>query len=188
MTESFILMALGIGIGYSIIVWQHRSRATTAAAIGPNPDMQSVAHAAASTKGSKIWSVLSSCVGTSAKSIDEQVRESGAEVVMFVNSAKELIVLDAETRVRVSPTSSLHHNGHHDAAIRVNELGEPILFDTITKKDMVRHEKTAGGFRDSTPLSPRIDDARIIYFWQYKGSHCTCIRRAGEHYVRCRRS
>jgi len=29
MTESFILMALGIGIGYSIILWQHRSRATT---------------------------------------------------------------------------------------------------------------------------------------------------------------
>ena len=197
MTESFILMAVGIGIGYSIILWQHRSRATTAAAMGPNRDMQSVAHAAASTKGSKIWSLLSSGEathaqgskrGACAKSIDEQVRESGAEVVMFVNSAKELIVLDAETRVRVSPTRSLHHNGHHDAAIRVNELGEPILFDTITKKDMVRHEKTAGGFRDSTRLSPRIDDARIIYFWQYKGSHCTCIRRAGEHYVRCRRS
>ena len=34
MTESFILMALGIGIGYSIILWQHRSRATTVAAIG----------------------------------------------------------------------------------------------------------------------------------------------------------
>jgi hypothetical protein len=92
MTESFILMALGIGIGCSIILWQHRSRATTVAAMGPNTDMQSVAHAAASTEGSKIWSLLSSGEathaqgskrGTCAKSIDEQVRESGAEVVMF---------------------------------------------------------------------------------------------------------
>jgi hypothetical protein len=180
MTESFILMALGIGIGYSIILWQHRSRATTAATIGPNTDMQSVTHAAAST-GSQM--------GTCAKSIDQQVRESGAEVVMFVNSAKELIVLDAETRVAVLPTSSLQHEGHHDAEIRLNELGEPVLFDTGTcpPEPMVRHERTAGGsgFRDSTPISPRIHDARIIYFWQYQGSHCICMSTGAHHYVRC---
>ncbi len=200
MTESFILMALGgIGIGYSITLWLHLPRAATVAAIGPNTDMQSVAHEAAFTKGRKIGSVVSSGeathgqgsqMGTCAKSIDEQVRESGAEVVMFVNSAKKLIVLDAETRVAVTPTSSLQHEDHHHAEIRINELGEPVLFDTGTypPQPMVRHEKTAGGFRDSTPISPRIDDARIIYFWQYKGSHCTCIRRGGDHYVRCRRS
>jgi len=195
MTESFILMALGIGIGYSITLWLHRSRATTVAAIGPNTDMQSVAHAAASAEGSKIGSVVSSGEATPqgsqmdicAKSIDEQLRESGAEVVMFVNSAKNLIVLDAKTRVAVPATSSLQHEDHHHAEIRLNELGEPVLFDTEKNEAMVRHEITASGsgFRDSTPISTRIYDARIIYFWQYQGSHCICTLSRGNHHIRC---
>jgi hypothetical protein len=157
----------------------------------------SVAHEPAFTEGSKIGSVVSSGeatpaqesqMGTSAKYIAEQVLESGAEVVMFVNSAKKLIVLDATTGEAMTATSSLQHGGHHDSAIRINELGEPVLFDTKTGKDMVRHEETARGFRDSTPISTRIDDARIIYFSQYKGSHCICMWSGGDHYVRCRRS
>jgi len=203
MTESFILIALGIGIGYSIILWQHRSRATTAAAIGPNTEMHSVAHEAPSTEGSKIESVVNSGeeipagsqIGTSAKYIAEQVLESGAEVVMFVNSAKNLIVLDAKTGEAVSATDSAQHGGHHDAEIRLNELGEPVLYDTSTYDDngrrqpqpMVQHEIDCNGFRVSTPISTRIDDARIIYFSQYKGSHCICMWSGGNHYVRCRR-
>jgi hypothetical protein len=193
MTESFILMALGIGIGYSIILWQHRSRATTIAAMGPNTDMQSVAHAAASTKGNKIWSVLSSGeathaqgsqMGTCAKSIDEQVRESGADVVMFFKG-EELIVVNAKTRVAVPASSNLHHGGHHDAEIRFNELGEPVLFDTKEKKDMVRHEKGCNGFRVSTPISKRLEHARVIYSWRYTGSHCICCWSGGRHHVEC---
>lgn len=196
MTESFILMALGVGIGYSITLWLHRSRTATVAAIGPNTDMQSVAHEPPSTEGRKIGSAVSSGeatpaqggqMGTSAKSIDEQVLDSGAEVVMFVDSAKNLIVLDAKTRVAVPATDNLQHENHHHAEIQLNELGEPFLFDTEKKEAMVRHEKTAGGsgFRDSTPISTRIHDARTIYFWRYTGSHCIVTWSGGKQYVRC---
>lgn len=193
MTESFILVALGIGIGYSITVWLHRSRATSVAAMGPSTCMQSVAHAAASTEGSKIGSAVSlgeaipahgSQMGTCTKSIDEQVQESGAEMVMFFKG-EELIVVNAKTRVAVPASSSLQHGGHHDAEIRFNDLGEPVLFDTKEGKDMVRHEKGCNGFRVSTPISERVEHARVIYSWRYKGSHCRCCWSGGDHYVDC---
>ncbi|MGH8563250.1 MAG: hypothetical protein ACREXW_03870 [Gammaproteobacteria bacterium] len=181
MTESFILMALGIGIGYSITLWLHRPRATTVAAIGPNTGMQSVAHEAASTEGSKIGHVG---MGSCAKSIDEQVRESGADMVMFFKG-EELIVVNAKTRKAVPASSSLHHGGHHDAEIRFNDLGEPVLFDTKANEDMVRHEKGCNGFRVSTPISKRVEHARVIYSWRYTGSHCRCCWSGGKHYVDC---
>jgi len=181
MTESFILMALGLGIGYSITLGLQRFRAATIPTIGPNTDMQSVAHEATPAWGSHMGTVFSS------GGIDKLVRDSGADVVMFVNSNKELIVVDAKTGEPVPEASDLQHGGHHRAEIRHNELGEPVLFDTEKNEAMVRHERTAGdsGFRDSTPISTRIHDARIIYFWQYQGSHCICTWSGGKHYVRC---
>jgi hypothetical protein len=141
MTESYILMVLGIGIGCSITVW--------------------------------LW----------AKSIDKQVRGSGAEVVMFVNSAKKLIVLDAKTRVPVKATESLTHEDHHHAEIRLNQLGEPVLWDMSTSQPqpMVQHKIDCNGRRVSTPISPH-----IIYFSRYKGSNCVCIGTGANHFVRCR--
>jgi hypothetical protein len=145
MTESYILVVLGIGMGCSITLL--------------------------------LWS----------KSIDKQVRESGAEVVMFVNSAKKLIVLDAKTRVPVKATDSLKHEDHHHAEIQLNQLGEPVLWDMRTNppQPMVRHETDCNGRRVSTPISPRIDDAHIIYFSRYKGSNCVCTSDGPDHYVRC---
>ncbi|MGH8538603.1 MAG: hypothetical protein ACREXM_19710 [Gammaproteobacteria bacterium] len=183
MTESFILMALGIGIGYSIALWLPRSRAATVAATGTNTDTQSVAHGHVVSSGEAIHA-QGSQMGTCAKSIDEQVRESGADMVMFFKG-EELIVVNAKTRVAVPASSSLHHGGHHDAEIRFNELGEPVLFDTKENEDMVRHEKGCNGFRVSTPISKRVEHARVIYSWRYTGSHCRCCWSGGDHYVDC---
>jgi hypothetical protein len=123
-------------------------------------------------------------MGTCAKSIDEQVRESGADMVMFFKG-EELIVVNAETRVAVPVSSSLQHGGNHDAEMRFNELGEPVLFDTKENADMVQHEKGCKGFRVSTPISKRLEHARIIYSFRYTGSHCKCVWSGGNHYVVC---
>jgi hypothetical protein len=186
MTESFTLMALGIGIGYLITLWLHRPTATTAAAMRPNTGMQSVAHEAASTEGGKIGSVVAWVKWALTKSIDRQVRESGADEVMFFKG-EELVVVNAKTRVAVPAmpaTSSLQH-GHHDAEIRFNELGEPVLFDTKENEDMVRHEKGCDGFRVLTPVSKRIEHARVIYSWRYTGSRCSCKWSNGDCHVVC---
>jgi hypothetical protein len=158
MTESFILMALGIGtlgigIGYSIPVWRRDS-------------------------------------GMGTKSIDEQVRESGADVVMFVNGSGDLIVVDAETGEEVLEFDDAKHE-YHGAEIRLDEQGEPVLYDLLVEEKgqpMVLHEKQHDKpYRVPcpNPVSGRCLDARIIYFWRYKGSRCTVLWTGGKQRFRC---
>lgn len=181
MTQSFILMALGIGIGYSITLWLQRHRGTSVPAIGPITDMHSVAHGSISSAGGKVG------MSVTAGGVDKLVRESGAEVVLLVGGNGELIVADAETGARLPDFVDSEH-AEHPAEIRLNEQGEPVLHDKETGQPIVVYEKTCDKpFRVPVPKSDRHLDARVIYFWRYKGSRCLCTWSGGDHYVWHRR-
>lgn len=179
MTQSFILMALGIGIGYSITLWLQRSRQTSVPAIGPITEMQSIAHETASSEGGTL--------GTSGR-IDKLARESGAEIVMFVNNNGKLVVVDTETGTPLPEfDDSLHE--HHPAEIRFDDLGEPVLYDKELGQPIVVHEKPYfNRFRIpvSNPRSGRHIQANVIYYWEYSGSRSCCTWSGGSHVVRRR--
>ena len=184
MTQSFILMALGISIGYVITVWLQRFRGTSVPIIGPITDMHSVGHASSSSGGGKVG--MSVNIGA----IDKLVRESGADVVMFVNDNGDLIVVDAETGEEVLEFDDAKHECH-GAEIRLDEQGEPVLYDLLVEEKgqpMVLHEKRHDNpyrIPCPNPVSGRCLDARIIYFWRYKGSRCTVLWTGGKARFRC---
>lgn len=175
MTQSFILMALGIGIGYAITLWLQRLRGTSVPAIGPITDMHSVAHGSIYSAGGKVGGV------------DKLIKESCAEVVLLVGGNGELIVVDPETGARVPDFVDSEH-AEHPAEIRLNEQGEPVLHDKDSGLPIVVYEKTCDKpFRVPVPQSDRHVGARLIYFWRYKGSDCLCTWSNGNHYVWRRR-
>lgn len=176
MTQSFILMALGIGIGYTIALWLQRLRGPAVAAIGPVTKMHSSAHAAMSSGAGKVGTC--DAVG----GMDQLVRESGAEVVMLVDGQGELMVVDVETGKALEQFVDAEHHGH-PAEIRL-EQGEPVLYDKQTKEPIVVHEKPCDEpFRVPVPKSDRYLAANVIYFWRYRGSRNCCIWTGGKHYV-----
>ncbi|MGH8629055.1 MAG: hypothetical protein ACREYC_28630 [Gammaproteobacteria bacterium] len=183
MTQSFILMALGIGIGYSITLWLQRSRGTSVPAIGPITEMQSIAHETPyGEAGHKSTSGISGGIGKFA-------RDSGAEIVMFVDKDGKLVVVDTETGKPLPEFEDSQHE-HHPAEIRFNEAGEPVLYDMDIGEPMVVHEKPY--FRDfripvANPKSKRYIDANVVYFWRFRGSNVCCTWSGGSHVVRTRR-
>jgi hypothetical protein len=183
MTQSFILMALGIGIGYSITLWLQRSRGTTVPAIGPITDMQSIVHETAyGDAGHKSTS------GT-AGGIGKLARDSGAEIVMFVDKDGKLVVVDTDTEEPLSEFKDSEHEDH-PAEIRFNEIGEPVLYDKGLGQPIVVHEKPYyNGFRIpvANPKSDRHIHANVVYFWRFHGSKACCTWSGGSHVVRHRR-
>ena len=187
MTESFILMALGLGIGYSITLWPHRSRATTVAAIGPNINMQSIAHETAYSEGHM------GTLGTSG-GIEKLARDAGAEIVMFVDKDGKLVVVDTDT---CEPLSEFKDSEHEDHPAEIQlEAGEPVLYDKKIGQPIVVHEKTYfSDFRIPVPNpksmtecgTPRHIHANVIYFWRFHGSKACCTWSGGSHVVRHRR-
>jgi hypothetical protein len=181
MTQSFILMAVGIGIGYTITLWLQRLTRPAVAAIGPVTEMQSSAHEAISSGTDKvgIWDAVGA--------MDRLVRESGAEVVMLVDGNGELMVVDVETGTALRQFVDAEHDGH-PAEIWLNEQGEPVLYDKQMNEPIVVHEKPCDKpFRVPVPKSHRYLAANVIYFWRYQGSHNCCVWTGGKLYVRRRR-
>lgn len=116
--------------------------------------------------------------------IEKKLRDAGADVVMFVGRDGKLNVLDAETGEVLHDFSDAAHP-NHPAEIKINSHGEPVLVDKSTQQPIAVFEKTSEQpFRVPVAKSDRYLDARMIYFWRYKGSHCTCIWSGGTHVVR----
>lgn len=188
MTQSFIIMALGIGIGYSMTFWLQRPRGTSVPAMGPITDMPSIAHEIAYSEASYKSTLVTS------DGIGKLARDSGAEIVMFVDKCGKLVVVDTETGVPLSEfEESLH--GDHPAEIRFNEAGEPVLYDKKIGQPIVVHEKPYySDFRIpvSNPTSmtesgtPRLINANVVYFWRIHGSEVCCTWSGGSHVVRSR--
>lgn len=116
--------------------------------------------------------------------IERKIRDAGADVVMFVDRDGKLNVLDAESGEVLHDFSDAAHPDH-PAEITINPHGEPVLVDKCTQQPIAVFEKTCDQpFRVPVAKSDRYLDARMIYFWRYKGSHCTCIWSGGTHVVR----
>ncbi len=181
MTQSFVLMALGIGIGYAITLWLQRLRRPALAAIGPVTEMHSSAHEASSSGAGHVGAY------DAVAAMSRLVRESCAELVMLVDGKGKLIVVDVDTGKALEQFVDAEHDGH-PAEIRMNEQGEPVLYDKKTKAPIVVHEKPCDQpFRVPVPQSDRYLGANVIYFWSYQGSHNCCVWTGGSHYVRRRR-
>jgi len=182
MTQSFILMALGIGIGYSITLWLQRSRGTNVPAIGPITDMQSNCHDTVSGANGQMATVVTS------GAIDKLAKKEGAEIVMFVNDKGKLVVVDTETGTPLPEFDDSVHE-HHPAEIRLDQAGEPVLYDKGLGEPIVVHEKPYfNHFRIpvSNPKSGRHIAAHVVYFWRYSGSSSCCTWSGGSHVVRRR--
>ena len=106
---------------------------------------------------------------------------------MLVDGQGDLIVVDVESGTALEQFVDAEHDGH-PAEIRLNEQGEPVLYDKETKQPIVVHEKPCDKpFRVPVPKSHRYLAANVIYFWRYRGSHNCCVWTGGKHYVRRRR-
>ena len=190
MTESFILMALGIGIGYSITLWLQWSTRTSVPAIGPITDMQSIPYETVSSSGGQTPTAVAS--GGTSGGIEELARKSGAEIVMFVDKAGELVVIDIDDSGKALPVFD-DPKHEHTAEIRFSDEGEPVLYDMKMNppEPIVEHKKLNKEYREpvANPKSGRLEkatDAAVIYFWRYSGSASCCSWSGGKHIVRIR--
>jgi hypothetical protein len=181
MTQSFILMSLGIGIGYWITLWLQRSRRTSSPAFGAITDMQSIAHETVSSSGGKISTAVAS------GGIEELAKKAGAEIVMFVDRCGQLVVVDTDTGIPLREFDDSEHD-LHSAQIRFSDEGEPVLYDMKLGKPepIVEHKRLYEQYREpvANPKSGRNEAASVIYFWRFSGTSSCCTWSGGKHRVR----
>ncbi len=110
-----------------------------------------------------------------------QASDKRGGIMMFINSAGGLTVYDAETGEQFSDDPEIGKK--HDTEVIFNANGEPELYDTSggEKRLMVEHKKNGKPYREPIGLSERHIDARVIYMWTYKGSHCNCVVVLNRH-------
>jgi hypothetical protein len=102
-------------------------------------------------------------------------------IMMFINSAGNLTVYDAETGEQFRDDPNIGE--HHHTEVVYNANGEPELYDTSggERRLMVEHKKMGKPYREPVGLSERHIDARVIYMWTYKGSSCNCVVVLNRH-------
>lgn len=110
-----------------------------------------------------------------------QTSNTHGGIMMFINSAGELTVYDAESGQQFKDDPGFH--GSHDTDLKINADGEPELYDTRGGRRilMVEHKKNGKEYREPVNPSNRHIDARVIYLWTYEGSHCNCVWSNGKH-------
>jgi hypothetical protein len=113
-----------------------------------------------------------------------QTSNTHGGIMMFINSVGELTVYDAESGQQFKDDPGFHTL--HDTELKINENGEPELYDTREHPSslMVEHKKDGKPYREPVKRSNRHIDARVIYLWTYEGSHCNCVWSNGKHVAR----